>query len=271
MKTRTITGFIMAIVMIPILIWGDHLEIFNVFCLLLAMGAAWEFRKMFRIAKTLPLWLDILTIVLTGLLCFTIIYGQKLGIQTLILPIMILIFIVVGIILVFLTQFDGADFGSILTTIIYSSFGFSALALLRMNGLKYVVFILLAAMITDLFAYLLGMKYGKHKLIPIVSPKKSVEGAIAGLVFGTLAASLYGIFGGVFAADFPIYWIILIALVLSCLSQVGDLLASKFKRTYGIKDYSHLFPGHGGIMDRFDSTIFTAMIFFVILSFIGVI
>ncbi|MFA5697797.1 MAG: phosphatidate cytidylyltransferase [Candidatus Izemoplasmatales bacterium] len=270
MKKRTVTGFIMAIVMIPILIWGDQYEIFNIFCLLLSIGAAWEFRKMFQIAKKLPLWLDLLTIILTGILSFVIIYSNQLSLLAVLLPIMLLVFIILGIMLIFVKDFNGLDFGNALTTIIYSSFGFSALALLRMLDIKYVIFMILAAMVTDLFAFIFGMKFGKHKLIPLVSPNKSVEGAIAGLVFGTLIASLYGIFGGVFGDGFPVYWIILIALLLSCLSQIGDLVASKFKRTYGIKDYSNLFPGHGGIMDRFDSTTFAAMVFVVILALIEV-
>lgn len=125
---------------------------------------------------------------------------------------------------------------------------------------------------TDIFAFFFGCKFGKHKLCPTISPKKSVEGAISGLVFGSF-------FGVLFAYLFDIlpitksssstevisYLVIalFVSMVISILGQIGDLVASKLKRTYEIKDYGNIFPGHGGVMDRFDSFIFAGSFVYI--------
>ena len=138
-------------------------------------------------------------------------------------------------------------------------------------------YVFLVICLTDIFAYFLGCKFGKHKLCPTISPKKSVEGAISGLVFGSL-------FGVLFAYLFDIlpftkdssstevisYLVIALfaSMVISVLGQIGDLFASKLKRTYEIKDYGNIFPGHGGVMDRFDSFIFAgAFVYICIILF----
>lgn len=132
---------------------------------------------------------------------------------------------------------------------------------------------------TDTFAYIVGVKFGKHKIAPVISPKKSIEGAIGGV---TVTAALnvlilylftigctnlydYTIFG---ASAMKYVYIIPISIVLSLVSMLGDLSASVIKRNYGIKDYGKLIPGHGGIMDRFDSVIFVAPTLYCILSLI---
>lgn len=112
----------------------------------------------------------------------------------------------------------------------------------------------------DTCAYTVGMLIGKHKLAPILSPKKSIEGAIGGVLGAALLGFLYGSFfmkeqAGILA---------LICAVGAVLSQIGDLTASAIKRNHDIKDYGHLIPGHGGILDRFDSVIFTAPVIFVL-------
>jgi phosphatidate cytidylyltransferase len=123
--------------------------------------------------------------------------------------------------------------------------------------LEIIVYLFLVSMLTDVFAYFIGVKFGKTRLAPKISPKKSVEGAIGGLVIGSLIAVLFAYFFEVF--NLNIIWVILLTITLSIISQLGDLLASKFKREYGIKDYSQIFPGHGGVLDRFDSSMFAAI------------
>lgn len=121
--------------------------------------------------------------------------------------------------------------------------------------------------LTDTFAYIVGSKLGKHKMCPVISPKKSVEGAIGGLVIsGLFAPLLLFIFHviGMYFWGYPIYGdgymkylaIIPITIAVSGVSMVGDLAASVLKRNHDIKDFSKLIPGHGGIMDRFDSCVF---------------
>lgn len=114
--------------------------------------------------------------------------------------------------------------------------------------------VILAAFGTDIFAYFSGYLFGKHKLCPKISPKKTVEGAIGGVLGSVILCSLFGflVFGE------SIIHFIVIGFFGSIIAQAGDLTASIFKRKMGIKDYGNLIPGHGGVLDRFDSVLFTA-------------
>ncbi len=129
----------------------------------------------------------------------------------------------------------------------------------------------ISSWVCDTFAYLTGMMIGKHKMTPKLSPKKSIEGAIGGVVGAALAGALFGycIVERV-VPDQQITWVFAaIGGIGAMISQIGDLAASAIKRNHNIKDYGHLIPGHGGIMDRFDSVIFTApMIYGLALLFI---
>ena len=119
----------------------------------------------------------------------------------------------------------------------------------------------LFAWVTDTFAYFTGRLFGKHKLIPAVSPKKTVEGAIGGAVCCALVAVLYGFLTNLWFDARPNYIVLAIAgLVIAVVSQVGDLAMSAIKRQYGIKDYGKLLPGHGGLLDRFDSCMAVAVV-----------
>lgn len=131
---------------------------------------------------------------------------------------------------------------------------------------RWTVFIV--AFGTDIFAYFIGMAIGKHKLCPNLSPKKSIEGAVGGLVFAVLFTALYAYFtfGG---ANLAIKWSIIIGIIGSIMSQCGDLGASAIKRQIGIKDYGKLLPGHGGILDRFDSVLFAAPTIYYLLTILG--
>jgi phosphatidate cytidylyltransferase len=116
------------------------------------------------------------------------------------------------------------------------------------------------AWFTDIFAYFTGRLFGKHKLIPDVSPKKTVEGSIGGMIFCSLAfvgyAAIYNLWLMPESGDTISYVLMaLVGLVASVVSQVGDLSMSVLKRHYGIKDFGWIFPGHGGILDRFDSVL----------------
>ncbi len=123
----------------------------------------------------------------------------------------------------------------------------------------------ICAWMTDIFAYFTGRLFGKHKLIPAVSPKKTVEGAVGGVVFCVISTVVFGlVIEKLFNANGDIsanYLVIAISgIFISVVSQTGDLIMSVIKRHYGIKDYGKLFPGHGGILDRFDSVMAVALI-----------
>ena len=133
----------------------------------------------------------------------------------------------------------------------------------RFNLFTYVVFI--TAFGTDIFAYFSGYFFGKHKLCPKLSPKKTVEGAIGGLIGSTVLSILFAV------CVYPslTFHSAVIGLIGSVFSQAGDLCASAFKRKMGIKDYSDLIPGHGGMLDRIDSVLFTApFIYYYLIIFV---
>lgn len=140
----------------------------------------------------------------------------------------------------------------------YIIIGMTAIVMLRYlpNGIYLFPLTFIAPWITDIFAYFVGVLFGKHKLIEKVSPKKTVEGAVGGLVFCALFFVAYGlILGKVKGFGVNVVAFVVAGLVLSVISQFGDLVLSLIKRQYGIKDYGKLLPGHGGVLDRFDSVI----------------
>ncbi len=117
----------------------------------------------------------------------------------------------------------------------------------------------IAAIITDSFAYFTGRLIGRHKLAESISPKKTVEGAIGGAFFGICAVYMFGYFGqDAFGVYIEPFWYLVLGLVLTVFAQVGDLVASKIKRKFGVKDYGKIMGEHGGAMDRLDSVIFMA-------------
>lgn len=129
---------------------------------------------------------------------------------------------------------------------------------------------LITAFGTDIFAYFTGMAIGKRKLCPTISPKKSIEGSIGGIVGSVVLSVIFAIVmlkTGGFESWTIIIHCIFIGFVASVISQFGDLTASVFKRRMGIKDYGKLIPGHGGILDRFDSVLFTAPVIYYYIKF----
>ena len=136
---------------------------------------------------------------------------------------------------------------------------FSTIITVRMapEGRLLLWLIFIAAFATDTFAYFTGCFLGKHKLCPEVSPKKTVEGAIGGVLGCVLCFGIYAlVVSKSVVVNLPS--LLTLAVVVSVASQFGDLSASIIKRQFGIKDYGRLFPGHGGVLDRFDSVLFTA-------------
>ena len=138
------------------------------------------------------------------------------------------------------------------------------------DGIWLVWLIFVGSWISDTFAYCTGMLIGKHKLSPKVSPKKSVEGSIGGIVGAALVGAIYAfaIRNKIEVISNPVLAFAVIGGASSIISQLGDLAASAIKRNKDIKDYGSLIPGHGGILDRFDSVIFTAPIVFYLSSYI---
>lgn len=146
--------------------------------------------------------------------------------------------------------------------------------LLRLRLMPYgsglVLIPLVAAFSSDSLALFAGMALGRHKLAPLVSPKKTVEGSIGGLVGGMAGMVIFRIIFFL-CTEIPlnIIWCVVLGLVGAAMGQMGDLVFSTIKREFGIKDYGKLLPGHGGVLDRFDSVIFAAPVLWLIISHVS--
>lgn len=144
-------------------------------------------------------------------------------------------------------QFTLEEFGLCMLILVYVPYFLYPILNLDKTFYLYLVFII--AISTDTFAYLTGMAFGKHKLVPSISPNKTVEGAVGAVICTMVVGLVYCHFVGI-----PIDCLHALFIgIASVTAQLGDLFASKMKRATGIKDYGHMLPGHGGFMDRFDS------------------
>lgn len=175
-------------------------------------------------------------------------------------PLLMLIF--AAVFLVALLYFNKIQFWEsalIFWGIIYlGGFG-SFMLLLRMlpEGALYTVYLLFGVWLNDSFAYFVGIKWGRRKLVPAISPNKSVAGAVAGVAGNIIVALLLVYFApGWFSL--PVIYAVILAAGIAVFAQFGDLLESAMKRQFQVKDTGQLIPGHGGILDRFDSLLFTA-------------
>lgn len=138
------------------------------------------------------------------------------------------------------------------------------------SGRLYIWLIFLGAWLTDIFAYLTGRTFGRHKLCPLISPKKTIEGAVGGVLGAVITYFVFGkIVQAFYNCNVDYVLLCILAIVVSIMSQLGDLAASAIKRQYSIKDYGSIMPGHGGLMDRCDSVLFAAPTVYVFLLYWG--
>ncbi len=153
-----------------------------------------------------------------------------------------------------------------ISTLGFEHFLFPGLNDATLAGGRYLIVLFGSIWICDSAAYSGGKKLGKHKLAPTVSPNKTVEGAAFGLVFGVL--SFWGL-GLIFLPSLPLSYALVSGLIVGTFGQIGDLVESRFKRDAGVKDTSNLLPGHGGILDRFDSLMFVSPFLLALFKYWG--
>lgn len=273
MKTRIITAIVAICLLLPVLIFSGTpaLPIALALCAFVAiyeMSACIGLKNAYLL--TAPLYLLALG------LPFLIRYanGMDLIRQVILAAISVISLYSFAVLTFSHGKYKLADVATLFMTAFYILAGFNAIMILRDYELggKYVYLtVFLGAWVTDTFAYFCGMLFGrggKHKLIPDVSPKKTVEGSIGGIVFCMLSMVIFGLIINAIS-DFHANYLMLVVggFLASIVSQIGDLCMSVIKRTYGIKDYGKLFPGHGGMLDRFDSVIAVSIVLAVFGSF----
>ena len=161
-------------------------------------------------------------------------------------------------------KYNIEDYFYILGSIYLIGLAFQNIIYLSNSSISKMIFIFIISFITDTYAYIGGLLIGRHKLTEI-SPKKTIEGSIVGTIMGVIVGSVYyiNVIGRISLID-----TIILCLILTIVSEIGDLLFSSIKRYYNKKDYSDLIPGHGGILDRFDSVIYVSLCLSILLKII---
>lgn len=259
MKQRIITGVLLIIGTIFFITVGG-LPL-NLMCGLVAMIAANEVMSVMKTTQPIPVVIQGIVYVLTALLYFA--YPQELLIPSH----MFFLFMIVMYMCVILFEDFKVDYSflliAILPLVIVGIRGMYTIT--ELHGPMNFAFLACATFGCDTGAYFSGFLFGKHKLIERLSPKKTVEGAIGGIVIGTLLASIVGI---VFNIGLSVTQTILLAFILTITSQFGDLTFSALKRRYGIKDFGNILPGHGGVIDRTDSLIFNTVVYVIFFTLI---
>jgi phosphatidate cytidylyltransferase len=265
MKTRIISAIVGIVVLIGVL-FCPFTWMFSAAATLLAMIAVWELLNNTGLVS--QKWLTLCGMLFAGSEVLVCCYAEQLYAFHPVCGLLPLILLTVYAWFVLLLIFD-ERFGigkSVASKVwlftLYGTIGFVALARLRMmpNGLPYVLLPMVISWMSDTGAYFTGVCFGKHKMAPVISPKKTWEGFFGGWVISVGLTVLYGVICNAIVGSevFNLLMLAVVAAVLAPLSVMGDLLASLIKRRTGIKDYGNIMPGHGGVMDRFDSVIFIA-------------
>lgn len=270
MKVRLLTALGIIVFGLPLLIFSEYI-VYPIALGVLSALASWEVLRALGLDRKYVV--SVPSYILAALLpVFSYQYFFTPETQTTYILILALSVFAYMLYLIAVSVFTAGTLGyktvaSAFMMVSYVIVAFSAFGLVRYmeNGVFYFEMLFIGAWVPDIFAYLIGSRFGKHKLAPVLSPKKSVEGAIAGVVFGTLAFLLYGfIIESFFSLDANYLVLGIMGFVLTIVAQIGDLWASLIKREFGIKDYSNILPGHGGILDRFDSVLSISAILMVV-------
>lgn len=260
-KQRLISGIILVIIAFITLYYGGMLTFI--------VTAGISLVGMYELLKVIHIEKSALSVVgYSGAILYYILLLMNL--DQYIMPLVLLILILLFTVYVFtFPKYEISGVAITFLSLFYVTVMLSCIYRIRMleNGAYMVVLVFLSAWGNDTLAYCCGRLFGKHKMSPVLSPKKTIEGAVGGIIGAGLLGFLYGLIARNFITESyalaPAF--AMICAIGGLISIVGDLGASAIKRNYDIKDYSNLIPGHGGILDRFDSIIFTAPIIYYLL------
>ena len=277
MKQRIITGSICAVLFIGCLFLMNTI----VFALVLSLMSAIAVHEVEKAVNLKNKPIMILSLLLAVAIPVLVHFNISVPVSAIGGIYVVLIFIFM------LMQFEKTKFEEAVTAIFASvaiPYSFSLLLAFRdinerfssytkIDGIFLILFACFCAWLTDIFAYFVGSKFGKHKLCPKISPKKSVEGAVGGVVGAVIlnVALLFVFKKFFFEGETGLSYIsvIIMSVCLSVISMFGDLAASTIKRNFGIKDFGKLLPGHGGIMDRCDSLLFVLPVLYSLVYIIN--
>jgi len=266
MKKRIISAIVMIILILPLIIIGDLP--FTIFMSLFGVCGLYELmnvrqkknNKIPSIIKALGyIMVVFITFCNTDQIEFTSVFDYRL------VAFIVVLFLLPVVFIDNAKKYNIEDAFYLIGIILFIGLSANLIVLTRNYDIKYIIYILLITIFSDTFALITGLLVGKNKLCPNISPKKTIEGLVGGLLMGTFVAVAF--YHTVINPALPLVILVLITGLLSLVSQIGDLVFSSIKRHYEVKDFSNLIPGHGGVLDRFDSLIFVV---FVFIMFIGI-
>lgn len=266
MKKRIIGAIIILAIFIPFLVKGDIY--FTGLALILGVLG---FRELFNIRykeKKLPLLLELLAYLCVGFLIVNNYNSRELTLvlDYKVLSLFMLAFLAPIVIISNPNKYNLEDALYLLGTAIFLGLSFNLLILVRNYSLLYIVYFFIITTVTDVFALFSGKLVGRHKILPKISPNKTIEGTVGGTLMGVFIASVFYLTA--INPNIDLILLISVTTILSLVGQIGDFVFSAIKRLYGKKDFSNLIPGHGGILDRFDSIIFVIITAVLFLSII---
>lgn len=266
MKQRIISAIVMLIISVPLLIIGKLP--FAIFVTVVGTCGLYELLHIREEKKEFPFMLKLFAYLL---LMFFILYNRNGNDFTYYLDYRVMAFIMFFFLspMVFINnkkKYNANDALFLIGATTFIGLSFNLILQIRNYSIFYVIYLFLITIFTDIFAMEVGKRIGKNKIAPSISPNKTWEGSIGGVVMGTFVASAFYL--TVINPDINIFILIICTMILSMIGQLGDFAFSAIKRYYGKKDFSNLIPGHGGVLDRLDSIIFVALAFIIIFGII---
>ena len=266
MKKRILSAIIMILIFVPLLFIGG--VPFTILMTLLALASMYELITIREKKKKIPMLIKVISYLLV-IFSSILTYNQNIFSYT--MSYQLICFIVLIFLLPILLKSKSMDYDIndalyLVGSLLFINIAFNLILVVRNYSLNYLIYLLLITVITDTFALITGMYIGKNKLAPSISPHKTIEGFIGGALIGTFVATTF--YFTVIDSNISLVILILTTAFLSVVGQLGDLVFSSIKRTYGVKDFSNLIPGHGGILDRLDSIIFVILAFILVMGLI---
>lgn len=263
MKIRVISAILMLLIFIPLLAIGG--VPFALLMLVISLIGLHEIFKVKRKQKEFPFLMELFGYILVGFLTLNNYNSASLifEIDYRIVAFMIFVFIFPMVFINDDKKYSVDDALFMMGATLFIGISMNLLILIRNFSLLYIIYIFLITCVTDTFALVTGKFIGKHKFAPKISPKKTWEGFFGGTLWGAFCGTIF--FNTVIDPSVNIVVIAIVTTALSIIGQLGDLVFSAIKRHYGEKDFSNLIPGHGGILDRLDSTIFVVLGFLLFL------
>jgi len=264
MKKRVISAVILILLALPLILEGKA-----VFALAIGMVGVFALKEVMDLKKShsnIPAGMSLIIYLsfLFLLYCTPFEYSKMDGINYQVMGILLLLYLLPVMFYAKTQEYQTSDAFYFLGVTFFLSLACHTIILARVHSLWLFLYLVLIPVFTDTFAYFFGNLVGKRKVAPNISPNKTIEGCILGSLSSTVLCSIFYLN---FVSPIKLWPLVLITLALSVAGQFGDLFFSKMKRENAIKDFSNLIPGHGGILDRFDSQMIVALMFLLCMSF----